>query len=209
MFNINEFKSAGLVYGGARPTLFSVTIQPPSALGINNASTRKFSFTTRAASVPEQNVDQIQVPYMGRKIKVAGDRTYADWRVTVMNDEDFAVRSMFEKWSNALNTAVGNQRLPLGGGGTNGGSAESYKADALVRQYSKDGEIIRAYLLVGVWPQSVDAMELDWDSTNQIQTFNVTLAYDYWEPAIENSTKIDGGTNPFYGLTGSGTTAGL
>ena len=194
MFNIDEFKSQGLVYGGARPTLFQVIVTPPPSLALDLLSRRKFSLTTRATSVPEQNIDQIQIPYMGRKIKVAGDRTYADWRVTVMNDEDFGVRSMFEKWSNALNRAVSNTRMAMGDG-----SAESYKADMTVLQFSKEGEIIRGYQLVGAWPQLVESMELDWDSTNQIQNFNITLAYDYWIPVVEASSKIAGGINQFAG----------
>ena len=194
MFNIDEFKSQGLVYGGARPTLFQVIVTPPPSLALDLLSRRKFSLTTRATSVPEQNIDQIQIPYMGRKIKVAGDRTYADWRVTVMNDEDFGVRSMFEKWSNALNRAVSNTRMAMGDG-----SAESYKADMTVLQFSKEGEIIRGYQLVGSWPQLVESMELDWDSTNQIQNFNITLAYDYWIPVVEASSKIAGGINQFAG----------
>lgn len=194
MFNIDEFKAQGLVYGGARPTLFQVVVSPPPSLSLDLLSARKFELTARATSVPEQNVDQIQIPYMGRKIKVAGDRTYADWRVTIMNDEDFGVRSMFEKWSNALNRAVSNTRMAMGSG-----SAEAYKADMTVLQFSKEGEIIRGYQLVGAWPQLVESMELDWDSTNQIQNFNVTLAYDYWIPTVENSSKIAGGINQFAG----------
>jgi len=194
MFNIDEFKAQGLVYGGARPTLFQVVVSPPPSLSLDLLSARKFELTARATSVPEQNIDQIQIPYMGRKIKVAGDRTYADWRVTIMNDEDFGVRSMFEKWSNALNRAVSNTRMATGSG-----SAEAYKADMTVLQFSKEGEIIRGYQLVGAWPQLVESMELDWDSTNQIQNFNVTLAYDYWIPTVENSSKIAGGINQFAG----------
>jgi hypothetical protein len=194
MFNIDEFKAQGLVYGGARPTLFQVVVSPPPSLSLDLLSARKFELTARATSVPEQNIDQIQIPYMGRKIKVAGDRTYADWRVTIMNDEDFGVRSMFEKWSNALNRAVSNTRMAMGSG-----SAEAYKADMTVLQFSKEGEIIRGYQLVGAWPQLVESMELDWDSTNQIQNFNVTLAYDYWIPTVENSSKIAGGINQFAG----------
>jgi hypothetical protein len=191
MFNIDEFKALGLVYGGARPTLFQVVVSPPPALNLDLISVKKFELTARASSVPEQNVDQIQIPYMGRKIKVAGDRTYADWRVTIMNDEDFGVRSMFEMWSNALNRAVSNTRMAIGSG------TESYKADMTVLQFAKDGELIRGYQLVGAWPQLVESMELDWDSTNQIQNFNVTLAYDYWIPTIENSSKILGGLNMY------------
>ena len=137
-------------------------------------------------------MEAIQVPYFGRKIKIAGDRTFADWRVTVMNDEDFGVRSMFEKWSNAMNKHVNNTRL----GGLN---VENYKSTMDVIQYSKDGSILRSYQIIGAFPTVIDAIDLDWDTTNAVETFNVGFAYDYWVPNIEVSGKIAGGINQYAG----------
>jgi hypothetical protein len=126
------------------------------------------------------------VPYFGRTIKLAGDRSFADWSVTVMNDEDYIVRNMFEDWSNKINQLAGNRKLL---------SNNSYKfSDALVTQFSKDGTPIRAYNFVGIFPVQVSNMALDWDNTNSIQTFDVTFAYDYWIPVQQaGSTFINTG----------------
>jgi hypothetical protein len=183
-FNINQFKSRGLTKGGARPSLFQVQINPN--IGEDPVAIEKFTFTCRASEVPASTVESIDVPYFGRKIKLAGDRSFADWSVSVMNDEDYIVRNMFEDWSNKINQLAGNRKLL---------SNNSYKfSDALVTQFSKDGSPIRAYNFVGIFPVQVSNMALDWDSTNTIQTFDVTFAYDYWVPVQQaGSTFINTG----------------
>jgi hypothetical protein len=183
-FNINQFKSRGLTKGGARPSLFQVQINPN--IGEDPVAVEKFTFTCRASEVPASTVESIDVPYFGRKIKLAGDRSFADWSVTVMNDEDYLVRNMFEDWSNKINQLAGNRKLL---------SNNSYKfSDALVTQFSKDGSPIRAYNFVGIFPVQVSNMALDWDNTNTIQTFDVTFAYDYWIPVQQaGSTFINTG----------------
>jgi len=189
-FNINAFKQQGLVYGGARPSLFNVYLTVPAGIGINNISVQKFSFVARAAELPASEVASFDVPYFGRKIKVAGDRTFADWRVTIMNDEDFAVRSMLEAWSNAINRMVANVRDPAL-------DSELYKADLQVIQYGKDGVPLRSYAIVGAFPTVIDAIALDWNQTNAIEEFAVTFAYDYWIPVVETSTFEAGGVNTY------------
>lgn len=183
-FNINDFKSRGLTKGGVRPSLFQVEINPN--IGEDQAELDKFVFTCRASEVPAATISSVDVPYFGRKIKLAGDREFSDWSVTVMNDEDYLVRNMFEDWSNQINQLAGNVKLL---------TANSYKnTDAVVTQFSKDGSKIRAYQFVGIFPVSVGAMGLDWDSTNTIQTFDVTFAYDYWLPIqVGGATIIDTG----------------
>ena len=193
MFNIEAFKSNGLVYGGARPALFNVFLTVPAGIGIDNVSVDKFRFVCRAAELPESNVSEIPIPYFGRKIKVAGERDFADWQVTIMNDEDFSVRSMFELWSNAINRHIANVRDPAL-------SFENYKVDIEVVQYSYTGEVIRSYMLVGAWPKVVSSIGLDWNSADAIQEFNVTFTYDLWVPNVEVSSRNAGGVN-VYGPT--------
>jgi hypothetical protein len=175
-FNISSFKSNGLIYGGARPSLFEVYITIPTFVAADTGSNTKFRFTARAAQLPAATVGTVDVGYFGRTIKLAGDRTFADWTVTVMNDEDFLVRSMFEKWSNALNKLEANQRQSYN-------TENDYKATMNVIQYSKDGTVIRAYDIIGAFPSTVDAIDLNWETTNQVETFGVTFAYDYWLPS--------------------------
>ena len=179
-FNINDFKSRGLTKGGVRPSLFQVDISPN--VGEDSITLDKFTFTCRASEVPAATIEPVPVPYFGRQVKLAGDRTYADWTVTVMNDEDYLVRNMFEDWSNQINQFVGNLKLLQG---------NTYKStDAVVTQFSKDGSKIRAYQFVGIFPIVISNMALDWDNTNTIQTLDVTFAYDYWVP-------VQGGTASF------------
>lgn len=174
-FNIETFKSSGLVGGGARPSLFDVTINFSGA----GSDLQDLRFLARSTQIPAMTMQSVDVPYFGRKIKVIGDRTFADWSITVMNDEDFKIRAAFEAWSNKMNSIISNVN-------SFGNSPSTYKGTATVSQYSKAGKSneekpLRSYKFVGIFPTQIDAINLDWDTTNQIETFDVTFAYDYWE----------------------------
>ena len=190
-FNVNDFISNGLEYGGARPALFDVTITPPAIVGLSQESVAKLTFMCQAANLPPSQMASIEIPYFGRRIKIAGERTFSDWQLTILNDEDFKVRSLFEKWSNALNSLEGNQR----GQGLN---VENYKADMEVTQYGKDGNAIRSYIVIGGFPTDISAIDLNWNTTGSVETFTVGIAYDYWLPA--NETEIYGGDNSYADL---------
>jgi len=189
-FNISTFKDNGLVYGGARPSLFNVFLTVPEGIGIDNVSVDKFRFVCETAELPASTISSIEIPYFGRKIKVAGERAFGSWSVSVLNDEDFSVRSMFETWLNAINRMVSNVRDPNVG-------VENYKVDLEVVQYGKDGTVIRSYLIVGAFPTSTSAIGLSWDSQNAIERFAVSFEYDYWIPLVETSTKKAGGVNTY------------
>jgi len=183
-FNISEFKSNGLVWGGARATLFDVAFSAPPSIGIPPTALEKAKYTCKAAELPSSKLGTIEVPYFGRKTKIAGDRTFDDWQVTMYNDEDFATRAMFEAWSNAINRHVSNVRDTSIMSESSQGGLPSYKADLNVAQYGKDGTLLRAYVLYGAFPADIGAIALDWESTNQVETFPVTFAYDYWLPDV-------------------------
>jgi hypothetical protein len=161
-FNVNEFRGA-LINGGARPSLFQVQILQ---LGVDTR------FMVQAAQIPASVVGVVDVPYFGRKVRVAGDRTYEDWQVTVINDENFSVRTALEDWQGTINQAIGNLRVSS--------SPESYKKNALVTQYGQAGETIAQYEFVGMFPTNISAIGLDWNNTDQIETFDVTFTFDYW-----------------------------
>lgn len=169
-FNVEEIRSQ-LVAGGARPNQFMVQITNP----INGVADLKTPFMVRAASVPASDLGTIRVPYFGRRIKLAGDRSYDDWNTVVYNDEDFLIRNAIEQWSHAINSAQGNLRT------TGSPSPLLYKSTAEVTQFSKVGTPIRTYKFTGLYPAQVSSMELDWGVENTIQEFRVTWAYDYWE----------------------------
>ena len=183
-FNINEFVTGGLKFGGVRPTLFNVKITFPNSIpGLSNEAVSKLQFVCRASSIPASTIASIPVPYYGRQVKVAGDRTFTDWSVTIMNDEDYIVRNSFEAWHNTINTIVSNRRADNAIGESAGSTG--YKGTAVVQQFSKDGSTIKSYVFENIFPTNIDEMRLDWDATNQIQTFGVTFAYDWWVPFAE------------------------
>lgn len=165
-FNIDEMKGQ-LTYGGARPTLFEVNITNTG--GITGVDFTKSPFVVHAASIPESNIGVFELPYMGRKIPYAGDRTFAPWRVSIFNDEDFAMRTGLETWIELIQSTIGIQR-----------SASAYKGQASVTQFSKTGDPIRRYKFVGLFPITIEPIALDWNSSDIIQSFDVTFRYDYW-----------------------------
>lgn len=175
-FNINEIR-AGLALGGARPTLFRVELTNP----VNNAGDTIAPFLIQATSLPNSTINAIEVPYFGRKIKIAGDRTFDTWSVTVMNDEDFKVRHPLELWHNQINSLETNLNLNATS------SPLLYKSTALVTQYGKSGETLRRYKFNGIFPTEISTIDLDWDATDQIETFSVTFAYDWYEVDAGNT----------------------
>jgi hypothetical protein len=169
-FNIQEIRSQ-LALGGARASLFQVQIANPA----NGAGDIKVPFMVKAAQLPASTLGQIEVPYFGRKIKIAGDRTFAEWTVTVINDEDFLIRNAMEQWMNSINSHAGNIR--------EFGSASPllYKSNAQITQFSKTGVPIREYTFNGMFPTEVSAIEMAWETTDAIEEFTVTFQYDFWE----------------------------
>lgn len=160
-FNLSTFKSGALPQGGFRPSLFEINV---SRLGSGA------SLLGMSSQVPALTMGVIEAPYFGRKIKLAGDRIYAEWVTTLMVDEDFDVRSQLEDWNIAMNAAETNLRAEI---------ANAYKEDVQVKLYGKQGNIIRAYNLVGAWPSDVGTIELDWNTTDTIGTYTVTWQFDY------------------------------
>lgn len=198
-FNINAFRAEGLKFDGARPTLFEVRVDIPPLASNGPSEANRLRFLAQASSLPESQLDTIQVPYFGRTIKIEGNRTFQDWQIEVINDEDFNIRASMEAWLNGMNTHISNRKDPAFAG-------LNYKSTATVYQLSKELDAndiesaIRAYTFSGLFPTSVSPIRLDWGQTNAIETFTVTFAYDYWVPGADENNISDG---KFRGVDGS------
>lgn len=165
-FSITDFKSNALSEGGYRPTLFEVQVNK------NNVS-QPFSYLCQATQVPAMTTGVIEVPYFGRKIKIAGDRSFAEWSTTVMIEESFNQRAAFEEWARLINDGPSNVREQFN---------EEYKTDLQILLYGKDGGVIRTYDLIGCWPSDVGTIELDWNTNDTIGVYTVTWSFDYMNP---------------------------
>jgi hypothetical protein len=184
-FNADQFRAA-LQGDGARANLFEVTLQfPPWVIGGSNAAA-KSSFMVKAAQLPGSSIGIAPLYYFGREVKLAGNRTYQDWSVQIINDEDFAIRNALDAWMNGLNDPANNIRDPnatvVDGG---------YGVDALITQYGKAGAVLNQYNFIGIWPEDISPIELDWQANDTIEDFTCTFAVQYWTNAA-----LSGGITP-------------
>ena len=183
-FRVQDFRSE-LQFDGARPNLFQCELQFPNLITGSALAGQKFTFMARSAQLPGSTVNQIPVFYFGRELKFSGNRSFPEWAVTIINDEDFAIRDAFERWMSGLNSHVRNLRLP------EFVNNSGYQVDGFVTQYGKAGNLagvngsgtkgIKKYKFVGMFPIDISPIELDWGANDAIEEFAVTFAYQWWE----------------------------
>jgi|688.fasta_scaffold06157_20 hypothetical protein len=196
---LDTFKSK-LVGGGARPNLFECEIAFPDGLGIT--ADEDYNFMIKAASLPASNINVINVPFRGRNLKVAGDRTFDPWSITVINDTNFKIRNAFEQWMNFINRhddnagvitpaayQVNMKVFQLGRGNT----ADATRGTLPGR--SEQIPVLKAYKFYGVFPTAVSSIELSYDNADAIEEFSVDLQVQWWDAADSGNNSILGVEN--------------
>jgi len=178
---ITDFKSK-MSGGGTRSNLFEVELSFPAAIGVDAATLDKSRFLVKSAALPASNVNPLEVAFRGRTLKLAGDRSFESWTITVLNDTDFSIRSAFEKWSNYMNRLSDN---------TGTTDPALYQADAIVYQLNRDGSTLRAYRFYDLFPTAISSINLSYD-TDSIQEFTVEMQVLWWE-AFKGSSSVAGG----------------
>ena len=165
---VDDFK-AKLKGGGARPNLFRATVNFPAYAGGDVELT---SFMCTAAQLPASVMNVIEVPFRGRQLKIAGDRTFETWSPTIINDTGFEVRNALEKWMNGINGHSANTGItnPVG-----------YQADLLVEQLDKVGSVLKTYNFRGCFPINLSAIELSYDTVDTLEEFTAEFQVQYWE----------------------------
>ena len=170
-FSISKFRSTALNNAGARANLFEVQMTGATVAGLNAS---EFTFSCKAAQIPSSSVAVVEVPYFGRVVKVPGNKTFENWTVTIINDEDFLIRNAMEKWITGMGTHEGNVSTISAGDGTLYGQAT-------VSQFGKTGgSALETYNFVNIFPINVAAIDLAWDTNDAVEEFTVEFAYDYW-----------------------------
>ena len=170
MANINDFK-ARLAGGGARANQFKVTMPFPGYAAVGG-ETSDLAFLCQATSIPGQNLGSIAVPFRGRVLQIAGDRTFNPWSVTVMNDTNFKIYAAMERWMNGINNMTDNEGLT---------NPVEYQVDIFVDHLDRNGTTLKTYTLRGAFPTSLDDIALSYTDNNSIETFNVSFLYQYFE----------------------------
>ena len=181
---ITDFKSK-LVGGGARPNLFEVELAFPEEIAIDNDVKDKARFLVKAAALPASNITPIDVNFRGRILKIAGDRTFDTWTITVINDTDFVIRSAMEKWMNVINKLEDATGLT---------DPDEYHKDAFVHQLDRDGSILRSYKFWDIFPTNISTIDLNYETTDTIEQFDVEMQVHWWE-AFKGTSSQAGGEN--------------
>ena len=165
---------------GVKPNMFMVDVNFPGVLSKNADDLETTNIMCKSAALPGSNLGVIEVPFRGRTVKIAGDRTFDTWTVTFFNDKDFKLRSFFEEWANKINTHEANTSELFTPNNSTG-----YTADLKVKQLEKDdtttGSILRTYTLFYCFPTNVSQIDLAYDSNDQIEEFTVEWQYSYFK----------------------------
>lgn len=194
---LTDFKSK-LIGGGARPNLFECEIKFPGGLGITEDD--DFRFMIKAASLPASNINVIDIPFRGRNLKVAGDRTFDPWSITVINDTNFKIRNAFEKWMNFMNRHDDNAGVI---------TPVAYQTDMKVHQLGRGvaGQtsdagvlpdkgspipVLKSYKFYGTFPTAISAIELSYDSADTIEEFSVDLQVQWYDSLAPDQSSIFG-----------------
>ena len=178
--SIVDFKQK-LTGGGARSNLFEVEIEYPTEINVTTGAEgpKEFGkFMIKAAQIPASNLGNIPVPFRGRVLPIAGDRTFDPWTVTIINDTNFRIREAMEVWSNSINDLQTSQGLI---------NPVDYQTSAKVKQLSRQGgvdpgdiTVLREYRFEGIYPNVVSEIALDYGATDQIEEFQVTFNYLFY-----------------------------
>ena len=169
-FNVDEFRSKALKYGGAAPNLFEVEIVWPWNTTISSRYSIKTTFLPASISTSST------VNYLGRVFKFAGERTYPQWTCTFLNDEDFKLRNALERWTDYItgHVKLGRTSTPTGD------EALNYQSSASLTQFSKNGNPIKQYTFSGLYPLTLTDIPVSWDTTNAVEEFTATFEYQYY-----------------------------
>ena len=168
VLNIDDFK-AKLKGGGARPNLFKATINFPAYA---QGDVEITSFMCKAAQLPGSVMGIVEVPFRGRLLKIAGDRTFETWSPTILNDTDFKVRNAMERWMNGINAHSANTGLV---------APADYSADLVIEQLDRDEAVLKKYNFRGCFPTNVSAIDLAYETNDAIEEFTVEFQVQYWE----------------------------
>ena len=170
MANINDFK-AKLSGGGARSNQYKVVMPFPGYAQVGG-EIEDLAFLCQAAELPGMAISTIEVPFRGRTIKIAGDRTIADWNIKVINDTNFKLRNAFERWMNGINNMTDNEGIA---------NPADYQVDGFVDHLDRNGNTLKSYTYRGLFPIALDNIALNYGTNDTIEEFGVTFQFQYFE----------------------------
>ena len=186
-FSVTSFRAA--LGTGSRPNLFKVQVTPPT--GFAAADFANFEYLCRSGSLPSASLGTIEIPMNGgRRLKMGGDRTFTEWTSTVLNDEDFKIRSLMEKWQSDIVNTNFQSTKNLGNRSAATGPTGGLYGTVMIYQLKEDGSSVKGggYRLVNCWPSDISQIDLSYDTTDAVEDFTVTWTYDFFENGFIDET---------------------
>lgn len=151
---------------------------------INGVGGQDLTFATESFPLPKVSNAAIELAYMNSKVKVAGQFALEDFELVVKDLIDKDVEKIVNDWQKT----VGN--LETG----KIGWAGDYKKSGTVYEYAPNGSFVRAWKLIGVWPNNVNYGDMDYNNSDK-KTISMTLSVD---KAFRDSSVVptrESGTN--------------
>ena len=188
-FSVTNFRAA--LGTGSRPNLFKVQVTPPTGFAV--ADFANFEYLCRSGSLPSASLGTIEIPMNGgRRLKMGGDRTFTEWTSTVLNDEDFKIRSLMEKWQSDIVNINFQSTKNLGNRSAATGPTGGLYGTVMIYQLKEDGSSVKGggYRLVNCWPSDISQIDLSYDTTDAVEDFTVTWTYDYYENGFDGDVAI-------------------
>ena len=171
---------------GVKPNMFIVDIAFPTEVSGADGDADMINLLCKSAALPASNLGVIEVPFRGRTVKIAGDRTFDTWTATFVNDKEMKIRAYFEQWLAQINSHETNNS-PLFTPSETDGYTRLLKVKQLEKNASESGEVLRQYNLFYAFPTNVSQIDLAYDSNDQIEEFTVEFQYSYWKAVAGDS----------------------
>jgi len=187
VFQLSKFKGA-LAHGGARPSLFEFSVTTPGAIGSGSAvGLDKIKFYCNVSAIPPLTVTPIERQYFGRTVKIPGDMVFGDLNTTIINTESYAVRNDIEQWMDHINSHNENKGIS---------DNTTWKVQGTLKQYAKKGGVLMTFKFNDMWPQTLSEIALGYDTASDIEQFDVTWAYDWYE-IVAGAIPLGGASTTF------------
>jgi len=168
--NIEDFK-ARLGAGGARPNQFRVDLAFPGYVGSVDNS---YSLLVTGAALPASNVNPAIIQYRGREIKLAGERIFDPWTITIVNDSNFSLRQPFEEWMNGMNGREDNTGVL---------TPSAYQQQIVVTHLDRNDDPLPGgtYELFNAFPINMSEIALQYAQNDIFEEFTVTFQYTHYD----------------------------
>ena len=176
-----------------RPNRFIVQFNTPF-LGVSDA----VSYTIQDAKVPNYKINPIPIRFLGQKVNYRGQATFNDLQLTFIDDISNNAKNFVINWMNYIK----NFNTPASANANN----NYLQASLNLTRYDIENNLSSVYTFQNVLPVEMKEMNLSMDEKSKMATFELDIAYSYYNITINqnnyplmNSNIMEGMSAGFFG----------